>query len=95
MNNTHGRGDRKPTAYICWSGSSGIPAMTESSGTYTPGSAEDIAVYRINSDGELEDSGQTLTVYNTSSSAVAASVFIHVKREWASHRWIVDFEDCG
>jgi len=82
--------------YIAKSPATGIPALSSD----TPGSA-DVTLYRINSDGDLEqitdenNDARNATVYNLSSSAVAANTYIQCKQEMASGKLLVDFEDCG
>ena len=82
--------------YLAKSPAGGIPAMSGS----TPGSAT-CDVYRINDDGDVEvvtdsqDETVQITAYNLSTSAVAASTFIHTKQEIVSGANLVDFEDCG
>ncbi len=67
---------------------SGIAAL---SGT-TPGTGT-VDVYFLNEVGVLTASTTQVTGYNTSSSAVAAGVWLQLK-SWGS-RWLVDVEDCG
>lgn len=75
---------------IAQTGAGGIAAL---SGT-TPGSGV-VTLYRINSDGDLESLGVSVTAYNLASSAVAANTWVQVKQETASGRLLIDFEDCG
>jgi hypothetical protein len=75
--------------YIAKSPAGGIAGRS----TDTPGSAT-CDVYRINADGDLEDAGYNVTVYNLADASVAASTYIQVKQELASGKLIVDFEDC-
>lgn len=71
--------------------SGGIPAR---SGT-TPGSAE-CDLYLINTSGTLEQHSRlSEDVYNLSEEAVAADVYIQVKRDSLSGKLLCDFEDCG
>ena len=83
-----------PDMYIAQSPSDpggGIPAR---SGT-TPGSAE-CELYFINTSGELaKHSHLKEDVYNLSESAVAAGVYIQVKRDSLSGKLLCDYEDCG
>jgi len=82
--------------YAARTGASGIPALTGS----TPGAAT-VTLYRINSSGGLEavpmdaTTDRTVTAYNLSSEAVAADTYIQIKREAATKKYLVDFEDCG
>lgn len=69
----------------------GIPAATESSGVYTPGSATcDQAEW----DGtDIEDNTVNATVYNISDQAIAGSVLIKAAK--VDGIWVVDVAGCG
>jgi len=61
-----------------------------------------VELYKINtSTGDIEQALNDLggaiqvTVYNLASSAIAASVFIQMKREMLSGALMADFENCG
>lgn len=66
--------------------------VTARSGT-TAGSGT-VAVYYIAA-GVLTDTGETLTAYNLSATAVANNAYITIKRCSLDEEWIVDAEDCG
>ncbi len=81
--------------YIAKTGAGGIAALSGD----TPGSAT-VDLYRIGPDGDLVAitvgvKTATTTAYNLSSSAVAATTYIHIKQEVSSGKMLVDFEDCG
>ena len=69
----------------------GIAAATESSGTYTPGSA--VCDRHEWSGTDIVDAGTTETVYNISDQAIAASVLI--KAAQVEDKWVVDVAGCG
>jgi len=89
-------GNHSLAVYVCKTGAGGIPAMVGD----VVGSA-DVTVQGIDDDDELYDAidsngnVMTITVKNTSTSAVAADTVIHVKQELATGRQVVDFENCG
>jgi hypothetical protein len=68
------------------------------SGT-TPGSAT-CDLYYINGSGDYaawkdeNNVQETITVYNMSTSAVSAAVYIQAKQEMLSGKWLVDWENC-
>lgn len=77
----------------CLIGVVGAGGITARAGT-TPGTGT-VNVYHINSSGVLSQyNGHTETVYNLSSSAIAAGAYVQCKREYISWKWFVDFEDC-
>lgn len=80
--------------FLAKTGEEPIAAMTEDTGTYTPGSGQ-VELYKINADGELQRTRRMVTAYNIASSEVASDTFIQLKRERISGRLIIDFEDCG
>jgi hypothetical protein len=82
-------------AYIMKPPGGGIAAMTESGGTYTPGSAT-CTVYEIDGSGDLAATSDTETVYNLSYVAIGggSDVFIHAKRD-AFGKLLADFDPCG
>ena len=85
--------DWKPAhIYICKTDDA-IPAMTVVGSNYTPGEGL-AAVYRL-SEGKLIDTGKVIDVLNISTTEISADTFIQVKQELASHRFIIDFEDCS
>jgi len=94
------RSSAQTRVYIAKAPSGGIPPMTESGGTYTPGSAT-CTLYYINGSGNLaqhQDEGSsavTETIYNLSFEAVAGNQFIHAKQELLSGKLLVDFDPCG
>lgn len=67
----------------------GIPARSGS----VAGSADDVSLYQVGTDGTLVDTGSDITVYNPFATAVAGSVYILCKR--VDGIWIVDAEDCA
>jgi hypothetical protein len=86
---------RKPTGdeSLIMIGVVGAGGITARAGT-TPGTGT-VNVYHINSSGVLSQyNGHTETVYNLSSSAIAAGAYVQCKREYISWKWFVDFEDC-
>ena len=70
----------------------GASGVTARSGT-TAGSGE-VSIYYIAS-GVLTSTGETLTAYNLSATAVANNAYITIKRCSLDEEWIVDAEDCG
>lgn len=74
---------------LAYTGGSGIPAR---SGT-TAGSGTVSLVTQ--SGATLTTTGTTVTAYNLSASAVAANVYVQLKKDSNSGLWHVDFEDCG
>ena len=77
-----------PSAAIAYTGVSGVPAR---SGT-TAGSAT-VTLYKLVG-ATLTSTSVTVTAYNLSTTAVAGSAYIQVKREYLTGKWLVDFEDC-
>jgi hypothetical protein len=67
-----------------------IPAMSSS----TPGSG-DASLYYIADSGELTDTGETRTVYNLASEAVASGAWIQAERDSLSGKLLITWEDCG
>jgi len=43
----------------------------------------------------LTDTGNNIDVYNISISAVGASKYGLAKKEYATGKWVIDFEDCS
>ena len=70
----------------------GASGVTARSGT-TAGSGT-VSVYSIVA-GVLTDTGQDVTAYSLSSTAVANNAYITIKRCSLDEEWIVDAEDCG
>jgi hypothetical protein len=83
-----GRKYENNASILCLTVSS-IPAR---SGT-TAGFATDVKKIQCGEDGELRESGSTVTVYNIFGDAVGAGKYITCKR--VRTRWIVDAEDCS
>jgi hypothetical protein len=75
--------------YIGMTGGSGIAAR---SGT-TPGSAT-VTLYKINSGPTLATATTTVTAYNLSTSAVAASAYVVIMQEQITGKFICVWEDC-
>ena len=74
---------------IGYTSASGIPARSGS----TAGSADDVSLYQIQTDGTLVDTGTDFTVYNPFGTAVGGTVYILCKR--IDGVWIVDADDCS
>ena len=74
---------------VAKAGGSGVTAR---SGT-TAGSGT-VSIYYIAS-GVLTDTGETVTAYSMSATAVANNAYITIKRCSLDEEWIVDAEDCG
>ncbi len=74
---------------VAKAGGSGVTAR---SGT-TAGSGT-VSIYSI-VDGILTDTGETVTAYSMSATAVANNAYITIKRCSLDEEWIVDAEDCG
>ena len=70
----------------------GASGVTARSGT-TAGSGT-VSVYSIVA-GVLTDTGQDVTAYSLSATAVANNAYITIKRCSLDEDWIVDAEDCG
>lgn len=70
----------------------GASGVTARSGT-TAGSGT-VSVYSIVA-GVLTDTGETVTAYSLSGTAVANNAYITIKRCSLDEEWIVDAEDCG
>ena len=70
----------------------GASGVTARSGT-TAGSGT-VSVYSIVA-GVLTDTGQDVTAYSLSATAVANNAYITIKRCSLDEEWIVDAEDCG
>lgn len=70
----------------------GASGVTARSGT-TAGSGT-VSVYSIVA-GVLTDTGETVTAYSLSATAVANNAYITIKRCSLDEEWIVDAEDCG
>ena len=68
---------------------SAIPARSAD----VAGMVDDVAVYSIQEDGTLVDTGNVLTVYNPFGGAVAADKYITVK--FCRGYYVVDAEDCN
>ena len=73
---------------IAYTGVSGVPARSGS----TAGSAT-VTLYKLVG-ATLTSTSVTVTAYNLSTTAVAGSAYIQVKREYLTGKWLVDFEDC-
>jgi hypothetical protein len=54
-----------------------------------------VTVYELDDLGTLTATTKDITAYNIASSEVAADTYIQVKEELATHRYVIDFEDCG
>jgi len=74
---------------VAKAGGSGVTAR---SGT-TAGSGT-VSIYSI-VEGILTDTGETVTAYSLSGTAVANNAYITIKRCSLDEDWIVDAEDCG
>lgn len=70
----------------------GASGVTARSGT-TAGSGS-VSIYSIVA-GVLTDTGQDVTAYSLSATAVANNAYITIKRCSLDEEWIVDAEDCG
>jgi len=70
----------------------GASGVTARSGT-TAGSGT-VSIYSIVA-GVLTDTGQDVTAYSLSATAVANNAYITIKRCSLDEEWIVDAEDCG
>ena len=75
--------------FLAKAGASGVTARV---GT-TAGSGT-VSVYSIVA-GILTDTGETVTAYSLSATAVANNAYITIKRCSLDEEWIVDAEDCG
>lgn len=70
----------------------GASGVTARSGT-TAGSGT-VSIYYIDG-GTLTDTGEEVTAYSLSATAVANNAYITIKRCSLDEDWIVDAEDCG
>lgn len=94
LNKLTTRSRKTPQTIECYIGKANV-AIAARTAT-TPGStADNVSLYKINSDGDLEDTGEDITAYNIAGGAVASGAYVMVKRDPFSGAWIVDFEDCG
>lgn len=54
-----------------------------------------VVVQRIDQDGTITATDRKFIAYNVSASEVAADTIVQVKEELATHRLVIDFENCG
>lgn len=71
----------------------GVPAATEVDGVRTAGEAQ-VTLYKF-LDGVLTETPYRETVYNMAMEAVAADVYIQLKRDAISKKLLVDWEECA
>lgn len=81
---------REEICFIAKTREDGIPAGTDEA----PGKGT-VDLYFINDDDEYESMGEERTAYNTTQGEVAGNVFIQIKLESGSQKYVVDVEDCS
>ena len=80
------------SVYLAKTSTSGIAAMSTSD---VPGSGT-VSLYHITTAGLVAAPGSpSVTAHNIARNLVAASVFVQLKQELISGKYIIDFEDCS
>jgi len=74
---------------VAKAGASGVTARSGTTAGYGT-----VSIYSIVA-GVLTDTGETVTAYSLSATAVANNAYITIKRCSLDEEWIVDAEDCG